>query len=122
MNNDSFETEFKTEKTPEPQNSSTTKGIVGFVLGLSCIITCCIPFIGEYLMMILSIVSIILCARQIKAKSTGLAVAGLVLGIIFLVLAVISIILSAIFNYVIDIDKIIEGMNNTTSSFNLFMK
>lgn len=120
MNNDSFTTEFENEKIPGPQKASSTKGIVGFVLGLSCIITCCVPFIGEYLMLGLSIASIALSSLQFKQKPTGLAIAGLVLGIVFLVLALIAIMFSTLFGTIID--DLIENINTTTASFNLFIK
>lgn len=75
-------------------NASTppnTLGIVCFVLGLISFISCC--FFGG----VFGIPAIVLSAIQLKQKPTGLAIAGLILGIcstvmlIILVLGLVSI-------------------------------
>lgn len=53
-------------------------GIAGFVLSLCAVIFFWIPFVG----FILAILGIIFSAIQMKKNSTGLAIAGLILGII----------------------------------------
>lgn len=57
---------------------NTNFGVVSFICGLLGLIFCWVPFIG----LILSILGIVFYSRQKKIQQTGLATAGLVLGIL----------------------------------------
>ena len=54
------------------------KGIASFVCSIVSWFTCWIPFVG----LILSILAIVFATKQLKENKSGLAIAGLVIGII----------------------------------------
>lgn len=66
-------------------SSESGKGLAGFILGIISVCLCWIPFLG----LILSVIAIILSGLGMRAEKRGFAIAGLVLGIIALIPAVI---------------------------------
>lgn len=101
--------EENTEEIVQVSTSTppTTCGIVGFTLGLVSFITCC--FFGG----MLGIPAIVLSAIQLKQKPTGLAIAGLILGICSTIVLIIYILtIVAMFRD----PAIIEDIFGTTTS------
>ena len=75
---------------PAPQNLNQTKAIVSLVLGIAGLVLCWVPIIGP----VLSIVALVLGIQSKKSAEQqpsvyggrGLALAGLIIGIVGLVL------------------------------------
>ena len=69
------------------KKQTETKGIIGFILSIISALLVFMPYFGIFF----SIAGIVLSGLQIRSKSTGLAIAGLTIGIIITAISVIMI-------------------------------
>ncbi|ERJ12207.1 hypothetical protein [Haloplasma contractile] len=75
---------------------ANSNALTGFILGLISIVAWFLPFIG----LPLTIVGIVFSSKGLKStEKKGMAIAGLVLSIIFLIVTVINMVLGAIMGF-----------------------
>jgi len=90
------------------ENKSKIWGIIALILGIFALILCWVPFLG----LLLGITGLIISIVGIKKQSAkGIAIAGLVLSILTLIVAIISSLISGTIIYFL-----LSGNNTQTSS------
>jgi len=95
-------------KEKEVENKSRIWGIIALILGIIALILCWVPFLG----LLLGLAALIMSIIGIKKQSgKGMAIAGLVLSILALIVAIILSLISGTIIYFI-----LSGNKNQTSS------
>lgn len=75
---------FGVNPDQKPQSGTNWAGVIGFVLAIVSLVACCVP----YLNVGLALLAIILCVVGLFHAKKGLAIAGVIIGGIVLILAI----------------------------------
>ncbi len=75
---------FGVNPDQKPQSGTNWAGVIGFVLAIVSLVACCVP----YLNVGLALLAIILCIVGLFHAKKGLAIAGVIIGGIVLILAI----------------------------------